>query len=56
VPLVPKKDDYVDQKMRAAFVVKGLSAETMAAVQAGEAEIVGDDPQTQILKEMGGQE
>lgn len=33
--------------------VRGLSAETMAAVEAGEVEIVDDDPQAQVLEELG---
>lgn len=33
--------------------VRGLSAETMAAVEAGEAAIVDDDPQAEILEELG---
>jgi hypothetical protein len=32
--------------------VRGLSAETMAAVEGGEVEIVDDDPQAQILGEL----
>jgi hypothetical protein len=32
--------------------VRGLSAETMAAVEAGEVEIVDDDPQAQVLDEL----
>ena len=35
---------------------KGLSAETMAAVEAGELEIADDDPQAELLKEQGGQQ
>jgi hypothetical protein len=31
---------------------KGLSAETAAAVQAGDLEIVPDDPQSELLKEI----
>jgi hypothetical protein len=46
------RDSYADQKLRAAFVVKGLSRETMDAVKAGELEIVDDDPQTEMLKEI----
>lgn len=33
--------------------VRGLSADTMAAVEAGEAAIVDDDPQAEILEELG---
>jgi hypothetical protein len=46
---------HEDDKLRAAFTVKGLSKETMDAVQAGEVEILDDDPQARILKELGGQ-
>jgi hypothetical protein len=45
-------DSYADRKLRAAFVVKGLSRETMDAVHAGELEIVEDDPQSELLKEI----
>lgn len=50
------KDDYAEQKLRASFTVKGLSRETMDAVRADEVEVVGDDPQSEILKQLGGQE
>jgi hypothetical protein len=33
--------------------VRGLSAETMAAVETGEVEIIDDDPQAEILEELG---
>lgn len=53
---MPEKDSYADDKLRSAFTVKGLSRETMEATQAGELEIVSDDDQAEILKDMGGQE
>lgn len=46
---------YADQKLRAAFVVKGLSRETMDAVKAGEIEIVDDHPQADLLRDQGDQ-
>lgn len=55
---MPDPGSYAEEKLRAAFTVKGLSAETMAAVQAGELEIVADedDPQAEMLRQQGGQE
>lgn len=53
---MPEPDSYADEKLRAAFTVKGLSRETMDAVAAGELVIDSDDEQAQILKEIGGQE
>jgi len=35
---------------------KGLSRQTMDAVQAGEIVIVDDDPQAELLKQQGGQD
>jgi len=49
------RDSYADHKLREAFTTKGLSRETMDAIQAGHAEIVDDDPQAEILKDIGGQ-
>ena len=53
---MPEPDSYADEKLREAFTVKGLSAKTMAAVQAGEFDIDGDDPQTELLKQQGDQQ
>jgi len=53
---VPEKDSWADRKLRDGFTVKGVSRETMNRVRDGELEIVGDDDQTETLKQLGGQE
>jgi hypothetical protein len=56
MPGTQDHDSYADRKLRASFTVKGVSKETMDAIRAREARIMGDDDQTEILKQMGGQE
>jgi hypothetical protein len=54
-----RDDDAEDRHaniLRDLYTVKGLSRDTMGAVQAGEVEIVSDDEQAEMLKRLGGQQ